>query len=156
MKTNSVSKSDAFSKIDQNALCGIVDVSGGRSITFANRCTYPVWMSPFPTVDSGIQRIEPNARTTYNIPDSGWQGRFWPKTDCDNDGQNCAVGQSIPPCPSNGCQPPAETKVEFFYPAMNGHNISQDTVWYDISLVDGYSLPMEIIPDKQVSLALDG
>lgn len=46
-------------------------------------------------------------------------------------------------------QPPAETKVEFFYPAQN----DQNAVWYDISLVDGYSLPMEIIPDKQVSLS---
>lgn len=147
MKNNSVTKSDAFPKNDQNAVCGIVNVSGGRSITFVNRCSYPIWMSPFPSVGNGIAKIEQNAHTTYNIPDSGWKGRFWPKTECDNNGQNCAVGQSIPPCPSNGCQPPAETKVEFFYPPINDRN----AVWYDISLVDGYSLPMEIIPSKQVS-----
>lgn len=147
MKNNSVSKSEAFTKNDQAAVCGVVDVSGARSIAFVNRCNYPIWISAFPTVGNGIQRIEPKARTIYNIPDSGWKGRMWPKTGCDGNGQNCAVGQSIPPCPPNGCQPPAETKVEFFFPVINDRN----AVWYDISLVDGYSLPMEIIPDKQVS-----
>ncbi|KAG4076940.1 hypothetical protein HA402_015927 [Bradysia odoriphaga] len=145
MKTNNVSKSEAFPKNDQNAVCGVVGLSGGRSITFLNRCNFPIWINPFPILGNGIQRLEQNARTTCNIPDSGWRGRVWPKTGCDNNGQNCAVGQSIPPCPSTGCQPPAETKVEFFYPA----SIDRIAVWYDISLVDGYSLPMEIIPDKQ-------
>ncbi len=147
MKRNVVFRGEAFRKNDQNAICGLVNVSGERSITFVNRCNYPIWMNPFPTVGNGIQRLEQNARTIYNIPDSGWKGRFWPKTECDGNGQNCAVGQSVPPCPSGGCQPPAETKVEFFFPTMNDRN----SVWYDISLVDGYSLPMEIIPDKQVS-----
>lgn len=151
MKTNQVSKDEAFTKKDQNAVCGVVirGVSdGGRSITFVNRCSYPIWISPFPTLGNGIQRIDQNSQTLYGIPDSGWKGRFWPKTDCDNDGQNCAVGQSVPPCPSQGCQPPAETKVEYFFPDAN----DQNAVWYDISLVDGYSLPMEIIPDKQVRI----
>lgn len=96
---------------------------------------------------NGIQRLQQNARITYNIPTSGWKGRFWPKTECDGSGQNCAVGQSVSPCPTGGCQPPADTKVEFFYPAINDPN----AVWYDVSLVDGYSLPMEIVPDKQVN-----
>lgn len=122
-----------------------------RTITFFNRCTYPIWINPFPSnngpqLTNGIPRMEPNARLTLNIPDSGWAGRFWPKTECDGNGQNCAVGQSVAPCPSNGCQPPADTKVEFFYPPKNDPN----AVWYDISLVDGYSLPMEIIPSQQV------
>lgn len=46
-------------------------------------------------------------------------GRFWPKQGCDGSGQNCQVGQSIAPCGRTGCDPPAETKVEFFFPAMN-------------------------------------
>lgn len=108
-------------------------------------------MNPF-TSGNGIAlgavtRMEQNARVTFTIPDSGWAGSFWPKTECDSNGQNCAVGQSVAPCPSTGCQPPADTKVEFFYPPINNAN----TVWYDISLVDGYSLPMEIIPSRQVS-----
>jgi hypothetical protein len=41
-----------------------------------------------------------------------------------------------------GCQPPADTKVEFYFPSQPPHEDS----WYDISLVDGYSLPMKIVP----------
>lgn len=108
-------------------------------------------MNPFTSRNEialgAVTRMEQNARVTFTIPDSGWAGRFWPKTECDSNGQNCAVGQSVAPCPSTGCQPPAHTKVEFFYPPINNAN----TVWYDISLVDGYSLPMEIIPSRQVS-----
>jgi len=63
---------------------------------------------------------------------------------CDGSGNNCQVGQSVPPCLSTGCDPPAETKVEFFFPRVNN---GQD-VWYDISLVDGYSISAEIIPSK--------
>lgn len=72
-------------------------------------------------------------------------GRFWPKQGCDANGQNCEVGQSIDPCNAGGCDPPAETKVEFFFPPSNDWG----DVWYDISLVDGYSLPVEIIPSVQ-------
>jgi len=73
--------------------------------------------------------LDANARLTYNIPNSGWKGRFWPKVDCDASGNNCGVGQSVNPCPSKGCQPPADTKVEFFFPSINGQN----SIWYDIS-----------------------
>ena len=139
--------------ITTTILLGTPPASGQqkRTITFLNRCTYPVWVTPFtsdngPQLGNGIQKLAQNARTTYDIPDSGWKGRFWPKTGCDGSGQNCAVGQAVAPCPSKGCQPPADTKVEFFYPKIDDKN----TAWYDISLVDGYSLPMEIIPDKQV------
>lgn len=72
-------------------------------------------------------------------------GRFWPKTGCDSNGFNCEVGQSVPPCGPTGCSPPAETKVEFFFPPVGDGN----NVWYDISLVDGYSLATEIKPSVQ-------
>lgn len=72
-------------------------------------------------------------------------GRFWPKSGCDHTGHNCEAGQSVDPCNPGGCDPPAETKVEFFFPPVN----DPYDVWYDVSLVDGYSLPAEIIPSVQ-------
>lgn len=72
-------------------------------------------------------------------------GRFWPKSGCDHSGHNCEVGQSVDPCLPTGCDPPAETKVEFFFPPVG----DPYDVWYDVSLVDGYSLPAEIIPSVQ-------
>lgn len=71
-------------------------------------------------------------RKTFNIGDEGWAGRLWPKTGCDQNGANCAFGQSISPCPQSGCHPPADTKVEFFFPPINSREVS----FYDISLVE--------------------
>jgi len=89
-------------------------------------------------------RLDNGATGAYQIPNGGWGGRFWPKTGCDGSGHNCEVGQSMPPCLPTGCDPPAETKVEFFFdPSGAG------ATWYDISLVDGYSLAAEIVPSVQ-------
>ncbi|KAG4078478.1 hypothetical protein HA402_009190 [Bradysia odoriphaga] len=156
MKKNGASKNDAIPKYDSGAVCGVnpgANSGGGgaRTITFKSRCAEQIWINPFtsadgPVLGNGVTPISPNGQVTFTIPDSGWAGRFWPKTGCNSNGQSCTVGQSVPPCPSTGCQPPADTKVEFFYPPKND---AIGAVWYDVSLVDGYSLPMEIIPSRQ-------
>lgn len=130
-----------------------LSADGARQITFGNNCGHDLWISPLtnnqgPGLPGGIVRLSRGARYSYRIPDGGWGGRFWPKTGCDGSGQQCEVGQSIPPCPPGGCQPPAETKVEFFFPRTG----VADNVWYDVSLVDGYSLPAKIVPNRSVCL----
>jgi len=122
-----------------------------RQIEFENRCGYDIWINPLtnaqgPPLVPGIVRLNNYGRYTYQIPDAGWGGRFWPKSGCDASGHNCEVGQSVDPCNIGGCDPPAETKVEFFFPPLG----DPGDVWYDVSLVDGYSLPAEIIPSVQV------
>lgn len=124
----------------------------GAQIRVNNRCSRTIWISRLtnnanPSTAS-TQRLPSNTYHVYNIPNSGWGGRIWPKTGCNRQGQGCATGQSIPPCGSQGCTPPAETKVEFFFPSTNDRS---RPVFYDISLVDGYSLPAEIIPSQIVS-----
>jgi hypothetical protein len=121
-----------------------------RTIKFQNRCDQDIWISPLtnaqgPELAPGVARLNRGAQITYNIPNAGWGGRFWPKMGCDGSGHNCEVGQSMPPCLPTGCDPPAETKVEFFFAPLNN---GQD-VWYDISLVDGYSIAAEITPSQQ-------
>jgi len=128
-------------------------LEAARTIEFTNRCPQDIWVSPLtngqgPMLPEGIMRLANGQVRSYNIPDAGWGGRFWPKTGCDGSGNNCVMGQSMPPCPTGGCQPPAETKVEFHFPPAG----NSDAVWYDVSLVDGYSLPAEIIPSVQVKL----
>jgi len=124
-----------------------------RTINFKNSCPQTLWVSPLTNADGpppaeGIVQLTSGASGVYTIPDAGWGGRFWPKSGCDGSGHNCEVGQSMPPCLPNGCDPPAETKVEFFFPAASD---TAGQVWYDISLVDGYSLPAQIIPSVIVS-----
>ena len=106
-----------------------------RYIEIGNRNGFPIWIET-QTNDNkpplkGIVRINPGDRTTYDIQDDGWAGRLWAKVGCDDNGANCEFGQSIDPCPEGGCQPPAETKVEFFFPPIG----SPDASYYDISLV---------------------
>jgi hypothetical protein len=123
-----------------------------RVIEFENRCGYDIWINPLTNAQGkelapGIVRLRNYEHFTYAIPTiEGWGGRFWPKSGCDSSGHNCEVGQSVDPCNPGGCDPPAETKVEFFFP----NSTHPGDIWYDVSLVDGYSLPVEIVPSVQV------
>lgn len=126
-----------------------------RTIKVNNRCGHPIWIATLTNnnkaaLPGGTPRLGQGQSHTFNIPNSGWAGRMWPKIGCNNQGQACEFGQSIPPCGAHGCQPPADTKIEFFIPSSNDHR----EIWYDISLVDGYSLPSEIIPSRLVSKQL--
>jgi len=117
---------------------------GARNIKFVNNCKFPIWVSPRSNPDSksviptsDIRKVNPGNQVTYVINDAGWAGRFWPKAKCDNNGQNCGVGQSERPCPPQGCSPPAETLVEFYF-GRKGDTSAAGENFYDVSLVDGY------------------
>lgn len=107
-----------------------------RYIQVGNRNNFPIWIETLTNnnaapLSNEIVRINPGGRVKYQIRNEGWAGRLWPKIGCDQNGANCEFGQSLPPCPSGGCHPPADTKVEFFFPRQN----SPDNSFYDISLV---------------------
>ncbi|XP_055325704.1 uncharacterized protein LOC129579578 [Sitodiplosis mosellana] len=118
-----------------------------RYIEVKNQNSFPIWIETLTNnngapLSNEIKRINPGGGIKYEISDHGWAGRVWPKIGCNRNGANCEFGQSIAPCPSGGCHPPADTKVEFFFPRINSNQNS----FYDISLVDGFSLASEIIP----------
>jgi len=124
-------------------------IQAQRFVQFTNKCPHDIWIEPLtnaqgPAHPDGIVRLGNQATHTYHISQEGWGGRFWPKQGCDGNGHNCEVGQSMPPCLPGGCDPPAETKVEFFFP----HASDPADIWYDVSLVDGFSLPADIIPSQ--------
>lgn len=117
------------------------NTAGLRYIDVGNRNKFPIWIETKannnqPPLTKEIRRINSGDRTIFDIQDQGWAGRLWAKVGCDNHGKNCEFGQSVDPCPNGGCQPPAETKVEFFFPQIN----SRSSSYYDISLV-GYIFP---------------
>jgi hypothetical protein len=118
------------------------------SLSFTNHCSMDVWVASQPNagynpLPGGSVKLAANGgKTSYSVPAGGWAGRFWPKTNCNASGDACTTGQAIPPCPPTGCQPPADTKVEFFFPPTS----SSDRPYYDVSLVDGFSIAMKIDP----------
>ncbi|KAL2517942.1 Pathogenesis-related thaumatin superfamily protein [Abeliophyllum distichum] len=114
----------------------------GATFTFVNNCEHTIWPVSLgtPTLDTtGFELIKGNSRS-FQVP-TGWSGRFWGRTDCTFDGSgqgSCATGD----CGSgqvecNGAGATAVTLVEFTLGSG-----SQD--FYDVSLVDGYNLPIMV------------
>lgn len=84
--------------------------------------------------------LEPGKTAFYNAPD-GWSGRIWGRTGCDFDktgNGTCQTGDcgTSVNCTSAGSLP--VTIAEFTL----GDNID----YYDVSLVDGFNLPIVIKP----------
>ncbi|XP_068646838.1 thaumatin-like protein 1b [Aristolochia californica] len=124
--------------------------SGVLSATFTmtNNCEYMVWpgvlsgagTAPLSKTGFPLQKGESQALT---VP-TNWSGRFWGRTQCTEDSTgkfSCVTGD----CGSGkvecagGAAPPA-TLAEF---TLNG---SGGLDFYDVSLVDGYNLPMTVVP----------
>ncbi|KAF6174342.1 hypothetical protein GIB67_040835 [Kingdonia uniflora] len=131
-----------FTTVFTLALRGVT----GATFTFINSCEYTVWPGILDSAGSpklqttGFQLIQGNS-LSFQAP-TGWSGRFWARTGCNFDGSgqgtcktaDCGSGQVE--CNGSGAAPPA-TLAEFTLGSG-----SQD--FYDVSLVDGYNLPMVI------------
>ncbi|KAH7662933.1 Thaumatin family protein [Dioscorea alata] len=124
-------------------------LQSSTTFTFINQCKYTVWAGTLsgagsiPLPKTGFE-LYPNA--TVVLPATArWSGRFWGRTGCSTDiaGKfSCATGDCASgtmSCSGAGAIPPA-TLAEITL----GTNGSPD--FYDISLVDGYNLPMSLIP----------
>ncbi|EIW74285.1 thaumatin-like protein [Coniophora puteana RWD-64-598 SS2] len=117
-----------------------------RSMTVYNGCPFTIWPAMYtgsgtaPSYTTGWSADEYTA-VTFDVPDNWTAGRIWARRDCDfstNPGPNS--------CLDGGCNgglvctdpgvPPASL-AEFTLDA-NGVD------YYDVSLVDGYNLPVEI------------
>lgn len=118
--------------------------NGQRTLTIRNNCTQPIWVAHSTNVQAGQNvRLNQGASFVYNVPDGGIAAtRFWPKTGCNESGTNCTIGDSVAPCPAGGCQPPIESKFEATFAAKG----SKDQTWYNLSQVDGYTLPFKVVP----------
>ncbi|XP_010243261.1 PREDICTED: thaumatin-like protein 1 [Nelumbo nucifera] len=123
-------------------------ISGSQSTTFTfkNNCPYPVWPGVLTGQGSAPSTgFELVSRASSSIVISApWSGRFWGRTFCStNSGSfkcltgDCGSGQVA--CNGAGAIPPASL-VELTLATNGGKD------FYDISLVDGYNLPVSIAP----------
>lgn len=101
-----------------------------RKLYIENRCTYPIWSFALPpsTFPNSVPlEAAPGQAFVVGWPNQ-WQGRIWGRTECTGQGNvTCAV--------TNG----PDTLAEF---ALT-EGMASD--WYDISLVDGFTIPTAII-----------
>ncbi|XVE87439.1 hypothetical protein DITRI_Ditri18aG0117500 [Diplodiscus trichospermus] len=125
--------------------------SGAHSSTFTlvNKCSYTVW--PGLLSSAGTTQIsptgfilQPGESKPISVPTS-WSGRVWGRTLCTEDASgkfSCLTGDcasSTIECSGAGAIPPA-TLAEFTLNGAGGLD------FYDVSLVDGYNLPMMVTP----------
>ncbi|GFQ03662.1 thaumatin-like protein 1 [Phtheirospermum japonicum] len=128
------------------ALC--ISYAGVDSAVFTvkNNCRDQIW--PATQTGQGAPaltgfELAPQASKTVDIP-SPWSGRFWARSQCSNSSGKfaCLTGD----CNSGqvecgvGGTPPASL-AEFTLAGADGKD------FFDISLVDGFNLPMSVSPD---------
>ncbi|KAI5655967.1 hypothetical protein M9H77_24760 [Catharanthus roseus] len=127
----------------------ISGIYGSATFNFVNRCSYTVWPGilsgagspPLSTTGFSLQQGESR---TIQAP-SSWGGRFWGRTHCTEDSTgkftcltgDCGSGKLE--CAGGNAAPPA-TLAEFKLDGDGGLD------FYDVSLVDGYNLPMLVVP----------
>ncbi|KAG9146523.1 hypothetical protein Leryth_022587 [Lithospermum erythrorhizon] len=127
----------------------ISGVYSESTFTLINNCDYTVWpgilsnsgVSPLNTTGFVLQKGESKSISAPN----SWGGRLWGRTHCTQDPTgtlscltgDCGSGKLE--CSGGGAIPPA-TLAEF---TLNGHD---NMDFYDVSLVDGYNLPMVVVP----------
>ncbi|TVU30182.1 hypothetical protein EJB05_21792, partial [Eragrostis curvula] len=121
-----------------------------KAFTVSNNCGHTVWpgilsSAGSPPLDSTGFALAPGESRLLPAP-SGWSGRLWGRTLCSSDvatGRfSCATGDCGSgrlECAGSGAAPPA-TLAEF---TLDGHD---GLDFYDVSLVDGYNLPMLVTP----------
>ncbi|XP_029127777.1 thaumatin-like protein 1b [Cajanus cajan] len=128
-------------------LCFSHFLRGSNSATFTivNKCSYPVW----PGLLSGAGTaqlattgfaLQPGDSSAVAVP-TAWSGRLWGRTLCTTDSAarfSCVTGDcgsSAVECGGGGATPPA-TLAEFTLNGAGGLD------FYDVSVVDGYNLPI--------------
>jgi len=121
-----------------------------RRFTFLNKCSQTVWVGAlnsgnFPIPNNGGWTLGSGQSNSVNLQDN-WNGRFWGRTGCHfdkNGAGSCQTGDCGRglACRGAGGATPA-TLAEFKLKGDRGLD------FYDVSLVDGYNLPLKIQPDR--------
>ncbi|WOL16782.1 thaumatin-like protein 1b [Canna indica] len=122
------------------------------TFTLTNNCGYTVWPGVLSNAGSPALAttgfvLEPGQSKALNAP-AAWSGRLWGRTLCSADSAgkfscgtgDCASGKVE--CSGGGAATPA-TLAEF---TLGGGGGGGGMDYYDVSLVDGYNLPMLVAP----------
>jgi hypothetical protein len=110
------------------------DQTKPRKLIIENHCTYTVWVDALPlsTLPNGKQlKMDSGQAVQLTWPLSGWSGRIWGRTGCTPNADG-----SVPfgKCPSD--QYVSNSLAEWTLGNLD---------FYDVSLVDGFNIPIGII-----------
>ncbi|KAM5538515.1 hypothetical protein V8D89_007848 [Ganoderma adspersum] len=129
----------------------------GRQMTVVNNCAYTVWPGLYtdpsspskPTQATGWQQ-NAHQKVSFSVPNNWKSGRIWGRTGCDfSKGApgptQCLTGGcngGLKCDPNSGTPVPPATLAEFTL-AFNGQPDN-----YDVSVVDGFNIPMSITNNR--------
>ncbi|CAG9807634.1 unnamed protein product [Chironomus riparius] len=123
-------------------LIGTLSLSLAHEFRLRNNCPFTVWPGLLgnPGKETPLRggfQLNKYESKTFHVG-RGWGGRIWPRRDCDGNG-HCVSGDcgNKIECNGAGGVPPASL-AEF---TLDGWG---DQDYYDVSLVDGYNLPIKI------------
>ncbi|KAG5225821.1 pathogenesis related protein [Salix suchowensis] len=121
-------------------LAHFLTLSSAATFEVRNQCPYTVWAAAVP---GGGRRLDRGQSWTITVGAGTKQARIWGRTNCNFDGAGrgrCQTGDcnGLLQCQAFG-QPP-NTLAEY---ALNQFN---NMDFYDISLVDGFNVPMDLSP----------
>jgi hypothetical protein len=113
-----------------------------RVFTIINQCTKDIWpaVTPGESFGGGGFALRPGQSIVFTAP-VGWSGRIWGRTGCDFDPagngtcETGACGTSLQCASSSGATP--VSLAEFTLASVD---------YYDVSLVDGFNLPIVVTP----------
>ncbi|MED6125040.1 hypothetical protein PIB30_064661 [Stylosanthes scabra] len=122
------------------------NVASATLFTLQNNCKYTVWLGTLsgnnPTaLDTGLTLT--SGSSFQMTVQAGWSGRFWGRTGCNFDSAGngkCATGNCLGGLKCTGGGVPPVTLVEFTTGSVGNGNKD----FYDVSLVDGYNVPMGV------------
>ncbi|XP_023550470.1 thaumatin-like protein [Cucurbita pepo subsp. pepo] len=124
----------------------ILILSGGRTesarvFTVINNCKETIWpaITPGDGFNGGGFELKRGQSIVFKAP-VGWSGRIWGRTGCNFDRNG--NGQ----CQTGACGTSLKCKASGKTPASLAEFTLQAQDFYDVSLVDGFNLPVVITP----------
>ncbi|KAK0592042.1 hypothetical protein LWI29_012323 [Acer saccharum] len=129
-------------------ICFFFSTSHSSTFTITNNCPYTIWPgtlagSGTPQLSTtGFELLSGASVRIASVP--GWSGRIWARTGCKFDQSgigSCQTGDcgGRLQCDGNGATPPAS-----LFEITLGAGNEKD--FYDVSIVDGYNLPIVVQP----------
>ncbi|XP_051129237.1 pathogenesis-related thaumatin-like protein 3.5 [Andrographis paniculata] len=113
-----------------------------RTFTIVNYCREPVWPAVMPgDAENGGSSgsLKTGQSIVFRAP-VGWSGRIWGRSNCNFD----QTGNGS--CLTGDCGPSLKCSASGKPPASLAEFTLTTTDFYDVSLVDGFNLPMVVTP----------
>ncbi|KAI7742567.1 hypothetical protein M8C21_011601 [Ambrosia artemisiifolia] len=135
----------------------VLNGASRTTITVVNDCRFTVWpaISGNPVLNNTGFKLTEGSSRSFQTPEN-WTGRLWARTGCTFNGSGhgtCEVGDcgsGEMECNGRSATPPVTIADFDIKEGKEGRDVS-----YDVSLIDGYNLPMTVEPTSDGSYMFD-